>query len=155
MRKTAISPVFALLLLMGCSTATAGAEATPATPAETIESPDPQTARATEKQSCLELLGPDGQGPLSKISSAVIIRDGTSGVALSAEDARPLHDAVLAVAEAAPEDISQLVKQFSSPTENVLRKAENPDASWNLNVDTWTAAASELQNRCEAYTPPT
>lgn len=50
--------------------------------------------------------------------------------------------------------MSLLVKQFSSPTENVLRKAENPDASWNLNVDTWTAAASELQTRCEAYAPP-
>ena len=86
--------------------------------------------------------------------SAVKISDGTSGVEMSPEDARTLHDEVLAIAEAAPEDISQLVKQFSSPTENVLRKAENPDASWNLNVDTWTAASSELQSRCEAYAPP-
>lgn len=102
----------------------------------------------------MELLGPDGQGPLGQVMSAVIIRDGTSGMALSAEDARPLHGELQEIAEAAPEDISQLLKEFSSPTENVLRKAENPDVSWNLNVDTWTAAASELQTRCEAYAPP-
>ena len=102
----------------------------------------------------MELLGTDGQGPLTQMISVVKIGDGTSGVNMSPEEARPLHDKVLAIAKAAPADISPLVQQFSSPTENVLRKAEDPDASWNLNVDTWTVAANELQSRCEAYAPP-
>ena len=143
MRK-AICPVLVLLLLTGCSTATVGAEAKPSAPLETAESSYANVVGDTEEQTCVELLGTDGQGPLTQMISAVKTGDGTSGVDMSPEDARPLHNEVLAIAKAAPADISLLVKHFSSPTENVLRKAENPDASWSLNVDTWTAAANEL-----------
>ena len=151
MRKTAISPVLALLLLTGCSTATAGAAAKPPVPSETAESPEAKGVEDTEEQSCLKLLGTDGRGPLAQMISAVKIGDGTTGVHMSADDARPLHDEVLAIAKDASSDIAPLVKELSSPTENVLRKAENPDVSWNLNADTWSAASAELQIRCTPY----
>ncbi|WP_152969952.1 MULTISPECIES: hypothetical protein [Arthrobacter] len=151
MRISAISPVLALLLLTGCSTATTGAEAKPPTASETAAPTVAPEVGDTEEQSCLKLLGADGQGPLTQMISVVKIGGGTSGVNMSPEDARPLHDEVLAIANDAPADIAPLVKQFSSPTENVLRKADNPDASWNLDADAWTAAATELQARCEAY----
>lgn len=70
---------------------------------------------------------------------------------MSPEEARPLQDEVLAIAKDAPADIAPLVDELSSPTENVLRKADDPDASWNLNAGIWTAAAAELQTRCEPY----
>lgn len=151
MRLSAISPVLALLLLTGCGAATAGAEAKPSLPSAPAEPSVETVAADTEEQSCLKLLGTDGHGPLTRVTSAVKIGDGTTGVEMSAEEARPLHDEVLAIAKDAPVDIAPLVKQLSSPTENVLRKAENPDASWNLNADAWTTAAAELQTRCEPY----
>ena len=153
MRISAISPVLALLLLAGCGTATEGAEAKPPLPSTSAEPSVDPVAADTEEQSCLKLLGTDGQGPLARVISAVKIGDGTTGVEMSAEEVRPLHDEVLAIAKDAPVDIAPLVKELSSPTENVLRKAENPDVSWNLNADTWTTAAAELQTRCEPYEP--
>ncbi|MDN3905805.1 hypothetical protein [Arthrobacter sp. YD2] len=153
MRISAISPVLALLLLTGCGAATVGAEAKPPLPSASAE-PSVETGAAdTEEQSCLKLLGTDGQGPLTRVVSVVKIGDGTTGVEMGAEEARPLHDEVLAIAKEAPVEIAPLVKELSSPTENVLRKAENPDASWNLNADTWTTAVTELQTRCEPYEP--
>ncbi len=154
MRKTAAVPVLtvlALLLVTGCSAANAEAEAQPSPPPSSV-SAEPSTeapVEDTEEQSCLRLLGSDGQGPLHQVISVVRIGDGTSGVEMSAEDARPLHEEVLAIAKDAPADLAPLVKELSSATGNVILQAEKPGRAWTFNADTWTAAAAELEERCQ------
>ncbi|WP_312179572.1 hypothetical protein [Arthrobacter sp.] len=154
MRKTTAVPVFtalALLLVTGCSAANAEAEAKPSPPPASAE---PSTAAAvedTEEQTCLKLLGTDGQGPLHQVISVVRIGDGTSGVEMSAEDARPLHEEVLAIAKDAPADLGPLLRELSSPTGNVIMQAEKPGRAWTFNAETWTSAATELEERCAPY----
>lgn len=157
MSKTAAIPVLtaaALLLLTGCGAANAEADARPSPPVSASGSAGPTTATAvedTEEQTCLKLLGTDGQGPLHQVISVVRIGDGTSGVEMSAEDARPLHEEVLAIAKDAPADLGPLLRELSSATGNVILQAEKPGRAWTFNADTWTAAATELEERCAPY----
>ena len=102
----------------------------------------------TEEQTCLKLLGTAGEGPLSQMISIVRIGDGTSGVDASVTDARVLHEEVLAIAKDANADIKPLLKELSSPTENVIMKADKPERPWTFNADTWTGAVTDLQARC-------
>ncbi|MBD8045383.1 hypothetical protein H9638_16365 [Arthrobacter sp. Sa2BUA2] len=156
MRKTAAIPVLtvlALLLVTGCSAANAEAEAQPSPPPSSVPA-EPSTEAAvedTEEQACLKLLGTDGQGPLHQVMSVLRIGDGTSGVEMSAEDARPLHEEVLAIAKDAPADLGPLLRELSSATGNVIMQAEKPGRAWTFNTDTWTAAVTELEERCAPY----
>lgn len=156
MRKTAASPVLtvaALLLVTGCSAANAAAEAQPSPPPSSV-SAEPSTEASvedTEEQTCLKLLGIDGQGPLHQVISVVRIGDGTSGVEMSAEDARPLHEEVLAITKDAPADLDPQLRELSSATGNVIMQAEKPGRAWTFNADTWTAAVTELEERCAPY----
>ncbi|MCQ1953661.1 hypothetical protein [Arthrobacter sp. zg-Y238] len=151
MRKAAAVPVLALLLVTGCSAANAEVEAKPSSPPASAEPSKETVAEDTEEQSCLKLLGADGQGPLNRMISVVRIGGGTSGVEMSAADARPLHEEVLAITENASADMAPLLKELSSATENVIMQAEDPSRAWMFNAAVWTAAATELQTRCEPY----
>ncbi|UWX98429.1 hypothetical protein N2K95_07235 [Arthrobacter zhaoxinii] len=151
MRKAAAVPVLALLLVSGCSTATTEAEAKPSSPPASAAPSTEPVVKDTEEQSCLKLLGTDGQGPLNQMISIVRIGGGTSSVEMSAEDARPLHSEVLAIAGDASADMAPLLKELSSPTENVIMQAEKPSRAWMFNAESWTTAATELQTQCEPY----
>ena len=105
----------------------------------------------TEEQSCRKLLGTDGQGPLNRMISIVRIGGGTSSVEISPEDARPLHEEVLAIAKDASADMAPLLRKLSLPTENALMKAEEPSRAWTFNPETWTTAVTELQTWCDPY----
>ncbi|WP_294566158.1 hypothetical protein [uncultured Arthrobacter sp.] len=81
--------------------------------------------------------------------SVVRIGGGTSSVEISVEDARPLHEEVLAIAKDASADMAPLLRELSSPTGNVMMRAEKPSSAWTFDAETWTTAAKELQTRCE------
>ncbi len=136
MRKAAAVPVLALLLVTGCSAANAEAEAKPSMPPASAEPSSEAVVEDTEEQSCLKLLGTDGQGPLNQMISVVRIGGGTSSVEISAEDARPLHKEVLAIAKDASADMAPLLKNLSSPIESVIMKAERPSTALTFNAET-------------------
>lgn len=151
MKKAAVIPALALLLVTGCSAEAAGAGAPSASaPANAPVSADagPQDSEA---QTCLKLLGTNGNGPLYNAIYLVKLGDGTSGFGGTAETAGELHEELGGIARSAPQDIAVSLEELSSPMENTMLLAENSGSPWNLNVQTWKGAVADLLTRCAPH----
>lgn len=156
MRKTAVIPAIALMLVTGCSaeavessssSASATAPAAPSAAAPTAET----VAQDTEEAACLKLLETDAKGPLYNAIHRMQFVYGTYSFLGTADDARALQEELQGIADTAPHTMALLLEGLISPMEDFVAKADNPDPGWNFNVDIWKGAVSGLLSLCAPY----
>lgn len=168
MRKAVAVPAIALLLITGCSAATADPGAPhnsdPATSASDNSAPyssapaaaAPPSIQAavqdSEEQTCSKLLKTNGEGPLYQATYIYRIDDfGTSTFLGSAESARTLNEALDGIARDAPQDMGAALAALASPMANAMQTAGDPGSPWVADFVTWQGAVAELLTRCAPY----
>lgn len=152
MKKAAALPAIALLLLTGCSTADAAAEA----PAVSSSPAAAQSSAAaagqdSEEGTCLKLLKTNGKGPLYSIIHLYKIGGGTTTFTSTPEGTRLLADEFRGITRNAPEDMVAALEILASPAEGTLQRAENSDASFIAPTEAWQSAVGELLTWCAPH----
>ncbi|MBD8045390.1 hypothetical protein H9638_16400 [Arthrobacter sp. Sa2BUA2] len=149
MKKTAVIPVIALLLVTGCSTAEAKSDSGPSTAPETTKPASPAAAETVvedpEQKACLELLGTGGKGPLYQAISVVRFSDGTYSLGGSSETSR-LNTDVQAIAKNAPQDMVPALSELSTALDGT-----GPAAARSFDPFAWSGAVTELLARCAPF----
>ena len=162
MRKTAAVPVLALLLLTGCTDTESEASsqtASPSAPPSSTGQPAGQSAgadgaasEATEEQTCSELLGTDGTGPLYQAISLVRIEDGTFGFTGSPEAAGAVDETLRGLAADAPPVLEPQLAELTQAMGGVLTLAE-PSTGSAVSFDpfAWTDTIGDILAVCARY----
>ncbi|WP_104052407.1 MULTISPECIES: hypothetical protein [unclassified Arthrobacter] len=155
MRKAVAVSALALVFVTGCSSGAAepdGMSASDPGPAAPSAAPAvAAAAQGSEEQTCSELLGTNGKGPLYRAIYLLKIGDGTSSFGGSAETARDLSEEIHGITGRAPQDMEAALEELASPMDATIQRAENPNSAWNVNVETWKSAVAELLTRCAPY----
>ena len=157
MRKTAAVPVLALLLLTGCTNAGSAASPQTASPSASSsagqsEEADEAAAEATEEQTCSELLGTDGKGPLYQAISLMRIEDGTFGFAGSPEAAGSVDETLRGLAADAPAVLEPQLAGLIQAMGGVLALAEpSTGAAVTFDPFAWTDTIGDILAVCARY----
>ena len=152
MRKAAIIPAIALMLVTGCSAADAEAEASAVSASPAVVLPSAAaTVKDSEEGTCLKLLRTNGKGPLYSAIYIYKIRGGTTTFTSTPEGARKLADELQGITRNAPQDMVAALEILTSPAEGALQRAENSDAAFIAPTEAWQSAVGELLTRCAPY----
>ena len=152
MKKAAALSAIALLLLTGCSTADAAAEASDVYASPTAAQPSTAaTVQNSEEETCLKLLKTNGKGPLYSIIHVFKIGGGTTTFTATPEGTRLLADEFQGITRNAPEDMVAALEVLASPALGALRWAENSDAAFIADTEAWQSGVGELLTRCAPY----
>ena len=159
MRKTAVVPVLALLLLTGCTNAESEAAPSPVSPSASLSASSSAgqsaeagaaAAEATEEQTCSELLGTDGRGPLYQAISLVRIEDGTFGFAGSPDAAGSVDETLRGIAADAPSAMTPQLTELTQAMGSVVALAEKSSGA-GFDPFAWTDTMGEILSVCARY----
>lgn len=158
MRKTAAVPVLALLLLTGCTNAGSAASpqtaspSAPSVPSAGQSAEADEAAEATEEQTCSELLGTGGRGPLYQAISLVRIEDGTFGFAGSPDAAGSVDETLRGLAADAPPVLDPQLAELAQAMGGVLALAEpSTGAAVTFDPFAWTDTIGDILSVCARY----
>lgn len=156
MRKTAVIPALALLLLTGCgSDATGSGPAEPAGTSEAAaEAAEPAAGTTTadsEEAACLKLLGSDGNGPLYRAIYSVNDDGATFGFEGPAESVSSLGGELRGIADGAPKGMDTPLEELTVSLEGAAQLIGNPASAADFDIYAWRGAVTELLTRCAPY----
>lgn len=106
-----------------------------------------QTLVVSEAATCMQLVGPDEDGPLIRgVDAVTSVTDGNPDVELAEEVLAELESVI----EHSNEDLRPYINAFAAPIEAIV-SASNGElpSDWEADIDEWQAAGTELLTRCQ------
>ncbi|MHA7239565.1 hypothetical protein [Arthrobacter sp. TMS1-12-1] len=160
LKKYVAIPALVLILVTGCGAPQAAPEssespsssALPQTPKSSATTEPAKAAfQVSEETTCTQLLGTDSDGPLFGAISLVTELSEESDGAAVLDSARLLKEEVSGIAEHASGEMVPLLSELLAPMDDIIGLADGTQASSDMDMTAWKAAATELLTVCGPY----